>query len=98
MKKMNLFALMSLLLGICVLPLEGATDSSTPSQNIQSSSKTGPSGSHADEEDDEYDIMERDEIDDTDTYAIPFDDSEIEDEEEINQAEKKEVFPIPHAR
>ncbi|MCE2981945.1 MAG: hypothetical protein LW832_00120 [Parachlamydia sp.] len=43
-------------------------------------------------------IMLRDQIDDTDIYAIPFDDSEVEDEEEINRAEKKEVFPLPHSR
>ncbi|MBA2369547.1 MAG: hypothetical protein H0V82_11070 [Candidatus Protochlamydia sp.] len=45
-----------------------------------------------------YDILNRDQIDNTDVYAIPFDDSEVEDEEELNRLEKKEVFPLPHSR
>ncbi len=40
-------------------------------------------------------IMLRDQIDTTDSLAIPLDDSEIEDEEEVNRAEKKQVFNIP---
>lgn len=51
-----------------------------------------------DEEDEEYYILNRDEIDNSNTLAIPFDDSEIEDEEEINRDEKKDVFPLPHSR
>lgn len=39
-------------------------------------------------------LMQRDEIDDTDTYAIPLDSSEIEDEEEINRLEQKKVFNL----
>ena len=45
--------------------------------------------------DEKFNLMERDENEDSDTLAIPFDDSEVEDEEEINEAEKKEVFPLP---
>lgn len=44
-----------------------------------------------------YEILKRDQVDDTDTYAIPFDDSEVEDEEEVNAIEKKEVFKLPKA-
>ena len=43
-------------------------------------------------------IIMRDQIDNTDVYAIPFDDSEVEDEEEINRLEKREVFPLPHSK
>ena len=43
-------------------------------------------------------IIRRDEIDNTDVLAIPLDDSEIEDEEEINQAEKRDVFPLPRGK
>ena len=39
--------------------------------------------------------MERDQIDPTSTYAIPFDDSEVEDQLEINAAEKRRVFKVP---
>jgi hypothetical protein len=44
-----------------------------------------------------YEILRRDQIDTTDTLAIPFDDSEVEDEEEVNRAEKREVFDLPRA-
>ena len=45
-----------------------------------------------------FEILKRNQIDDTDTLAIPFDDREVEDEEEVNQAENKDVFNLPHAR
>lgn len=45
-----------------------------------------------------YEILKRDQIDPTDIYEIPFGDSEVEDEEEINRDEKKDVFPLPHSR
>lgn len=38
-------------------------------------------------------MIERDEIDDTDTLAIPLDSSELEDEEQINWGEQRPVFP-----
>lgn len=43
-------------------------------------------------------ILKRNQIDDTDTLAIPFDDSEVEDEEEINRIEGKKVFNLPGPR
>ena len=43
------------------------------------------------------DIMKRDQIDNTDTLAIPFDESEVEDEQQIDWDEKKDVFPLPHS-
>ncbi len=92
MRKMNLYVLMVLALGVLALPVEGVyhplnrdkerlTDSSHDMNDL--------------EEDDDYDISERDEIDGTDALAIPLDDSELEDEEEINRAEKREVFQLP---
>lgn len=49
-------------------------------------------------EDEKYEIMKRDQVDTTDIFGIQLDDSEVEDEEEINQAEKKEVFKLPQPR
>ena len=46
-------------------------------------------------EENEYKILDRNEIDDTDVLAIPFDDSEVEDEEEVNRIEGKELFKLP---
>lgn len=43
-------------------------------------------------------IMKRDQVDPTNVFAIPFDDSEVEDEQEINRDEKKEVFQLPHSK
>lgn len=37
-----------------------------------------------------YQIMQRDEIDNTDALAIPLDESEVEDEEEIDEGEGDE--------
>ncbi|WP_075882562.1 hypothetical protein [Candidatus Protochlamydia sp. W-9] len=44
-----------------------------------------------------YEIMRRNRIDDTDVLAIPLDDSEVEDQEEVNRFEKKEVFALPRS-
>lgn len=44
-----------------------------------------------------YEILKKDQIDSTDTLAIPFDDSEVEDEEEVNRIEGKKVFNLPQA-
>ncbi|KIC71960.1 hypothetical protein [Candidatus Protochlamydia amoebophila] len=45
-----------------------------------------------------YEIMRRNGIDNTDVLAIPLDDSEVEDQEEVNRVEKKEVFALPYSR
>lgn len=80
-------------LSLCVLScsLEGASSDATRPAQTTTKSDSGTTQ-------EKYDIMRRNEIDDTDVLAIPFDDSEVEDEEEINRGEKKEVFPLPHAR
>lgn len=91
MRKLKIYFLMSLMVGLLSLPLEGASNAST---HVASKA----AASHVQEEEDEYDIMDRDEIDDTDALAIPFDDSEVEDEEQIDLDEKKDVFHLPHSR
>jgi hypothetical protein len=101
MKKINFYFLMGISLGVLTLPLEGATNPQTPA-NTQASTKSAhhpaTNSTAADEEDEEYEILDRDQIENTDTLAIPLDDSEVEDEEEVNRAEKKEVFNLPHSR
>lgn len=39
--------------------------------------------------DEKFDVIEEDETDDTDPLAIPFDESEVEDEEQIDRMEGK---------
>lgn len=43
-----------------------------------------------------FDIMERDENEDSDTLAIPLDDSEVEDEEELQNMGEKFGLPQEH--
>ena len=50
------------------------------------------------EQAEEYELLNRDQIDNSNTLAIPFDDSEVEDEEEIDRLENKDVFALPHSR
>lgn len=45
-----------------------------------------------------YSIMKRDQVEPTDSLAIPFDESEIEDEEQIDLDDKKDVFDLPHEK
>ena len=91
MKKTNLYFMISFVLGILVFPLTGAGNDSKkpPASNPAGSTKNSYP---------EYDILDRDQIDNTDALAIPFDDSEVEDEEEINRLEGKDVFHLPHSR
>ena len=44
----------------------------------------------------QYNLMHRDQVEPTDSLAIPFDESEIEDEQQINLDESKDVFNLPH--
>lgn len=57
---------------------------------------TNQSGSNASTQE-KFNLMERDEKNGTDALAIPFDESEIEDEQQINMDEKKDVFQLPHS-
>lgn len=40
-------------------------------------------------------VIREDQLDGTDTYAIPLDESNVEDERQINRAARKEVFSVP---
>ena len=48
--------------------------------------------------DEKVNLMKRDQIDNSDVYAIQLDNSEIEDEEEINKLEGKNVFDLPQSK
>lgn len=67
---------------------------SVTAQNTPSSDTT----SKTPVQEEEYNIMKRDQIDNTNTLAIPFDDSEVEDEEEIDRLEGKNTFDLPHSK
>lgn len=118
MKKVNLYILLSLTLGVLSFPLEGASSAQTSDpKDVKSSSQQVVTDDDDDDDDDfddgdddddfddiddddedYYDIIERNQIDNTDTLAIPLDDSEVEDEEEINKAEGRNTFKLPQAR
>lgn len=90
MKNVSLYLIAGFAMGLLSIPLEGASPVSQKGNQ--------PASSRVQEEDDEYEILRRDNIDNSDVLAIPFDDSEVEDEEQINRDEKKEVFSLPHPR
>ena len=99
MKKVNLYILLSLTLGMLSFPLEGASnDQSNQSKTTQLSSHPMHQEEEDDDEDEYYDILHRNAIDDTDVLAIPFDDSEVEDEEEIDEDEHSDTFHLPHSK
>lgn len=93
MKKMTVYLFASLLLCGVFCSLEGVDQ---PAQ-AAAPDRAAMNKNAAETKEKDY-IMRRDQIDNTDTLAIPLDDSEIEDEEEINQAEKRDVFPLPRAK
>lgn len=99
MKKVNLYILLSLTLGVLSFPLEGASNAQPANPNTKNAPSPAATTTDDDEDDEEYyNILHRNQIDDTDTLAIPLDDSEVEDEEEIDQAEGKNIFNLPSAR
>jgi len=59
----------------------------------QTSAAKNQSDSNVEEK---YNLMKRDENSPTDALAIPFDDSEVEDETEVNRDDKREVFSLPN--
>jgi hypothetical protein len=58
----------------------------------ESQSNSNPSKTN-----EKFEVIQRDQIDNTDTYAIPIDSSEVEDEQQINRNAKKQIFSIPGA-
>lgn len=90
MKKVNFYLSFVLMLG-AFFALEGVSNNQNhPNAPINSSTSTTTQ--------EKYDLMRRDEIDNTDSLAIPLDESEIEDEEQIDFDDKKEIFPLPQKR
>gem|GEM_PF-2965451 len=92
----NLYLMTTLMLGMSSFLLEAASNPFSKGKDVHSAPRETTLTPK--DEQKESDLIERDEIDNTDVLAIPFDDSEIEDEQEINQGEKKEVFSLPHSR
>lgn len=93
MKKSNLFLSMSLMLGMFFVSLE-AEDKLNDKTNTKKVTVQEDKALT----DEKFNIMERDENEDSDTLAIPFDDSEVEDEEEIDRIEDKNEFNLPKGR
>lgn len=90
MKKINLYLVAGFIFSAFASSLNAAeaakpAAAAPAAKDAASSAKT----------DEKYEILKRDQIDPTSTLAIPFDDSEMEDEEEINDIEGKQVFPPP---
>lgn len=87
--------LSGILTAFCLLALSIEAAPTQPAANKGNNSSNPNSQSQTEAR---FNIMNRDQADGSDIYAIPYDDSEIEDEEEINRWQKKEVFPLPHSR
>lgn len=77
-------------LSVIALNLEAAPVNNQPARpNMNTPQANNQSSTQQKDE-----IMRRDQMDDTDTFAIPLDSSEVEDEEEINRLEQKKVFNL----
>ena len=88
MKKFNLSLVFGFALAICG-SLQGAeTQVPVKSENAKQNDKVT-------QEKEEYDILKRNQVDTSDTLAIPYDDSEVEDEEEVDRIEGKDLFHLP---
>lgn len=94
MKKLNLSLLTCFILALA-LPALAADDQKGETAAAQSEKAQLSAHSNTDAK---YEIMRRDQIDTTDALAIQLDDSEVEDEEEVNLLEGKEVFDLPKAK
>lgn len=90
------FAFFMLSLSLIGCSVEAAPANSQPNRpanpNSNMNMNAQDNGQNSTQRKDE--IMRRDQIDNTDTYAIPLDSSEVEDEEEINRLEGKKVFNL----
>lgn len=97
MKKVNFYLSLCSMMGAIFFSLEAASNDQLNTKiTVVSSSNKSDANQTATQE--KFDIMARDQNEDSNTLAIPFDESEIEDEEQINFDEKKDVFPLPHTR
>ena len=89
MRKIQVFLASTLFINAISFSLSAVSNQTQPNNSTQKDNSIVQQ---------KFDIMERDENEDTDTLAIPFDDSEVEDEQEVNEIEGKEVFQLPKAR
>jgi hypothetical protein len=98
MKKTTCASLLVVLNILVALAVEAAP--AAPKTAVESKAKTPPPGVGEDKNatSEKFDIMRRDERSGTDVFAIPLDESEVEDEEDINEYEKKNVFNLPEKR
>lgn len=108
MRKLNFSLLFGFILAVSS-PLQGvgnqkddkaAVKPENSTQSPKAAVKPGSTiqGSKAAVEEEEYELMDRDQVDNSNTLAIPFDDSEVEDEEEVDRIEGKDLFKLPHSR
>lgn len=81
---------LSIFLSIAICTIQAAPNNSQ-SNNVNQQQRNSQANSQAEQRDR---IMLKDNIDETDIYAIPLDSSEVEDEEEVNRLEGKQVFDI----
>jgi hypothetical protein len=96
MKKINFCLSLGFILGALFCSLEGTSNDQIGART--SSEKKGDQSTTQQK----FEIMERDENEDTDVLAIPLDDSEVEDEEEIDELEEEDdddddTFDLPHS-
>lgn len=97
MRKFNFSLLCGFILAISS-PLQGAEekkDVKAPEKAASSTPNAKAEQKSIETQREEYNLLKRDQIDTTDTLAIPFDDSEVEDEEEVNRIEGKDLFNLP---
>lgn len=80
-----------LLMTLCCVIGNGSLEAQAKTNQAPSNQSTRPTDNGKYEE--KMRIMEKDEKDDTDIFAIPLDDSEIEDEEELDRLEGKPFNP-----
>lgn len=83
----------SVLLSVALLTLSFSLQAASSDQSNATKQQVATNKEGSTQE--KFDIMERDENEDTDTLAIPFDESEVEDEEELDQLEGKDEFGLP---
>lgn len=96
MKRFNFSLLFACILALSC-PLQGA-DIQKDAKAASTAETSKQNANAVKEEKEEYDILKRDNIENSDSLAIPYDDSEVEDEEEVNRIEGKDLFHLPHAK
>lgn len=91
MRKTTCASLLVVLNIVASLALEAAVADKKTTTEARTSSSALSDGNPSEK----FDIMRRDERSGTDALAIPLDESEVEDEEDINAYEKNNTFNLP---